>query len=481
MLQGSGKSFYAEKLAAKYYIPHVKIEQIISSALSANDEFAEKLQQLLAADAAAAGKNKRNKEKEKAKASAAAKASASTPSSGGKGSKKGSGPLSPGGSSSAPVDLSLFDSDAPRLPAYFLCKLLKRFLRQPLQRNKGFVLDGFPRNNEESKWIFSPDVEEDPESGEPLVKIEDKRALALAAAAANEEEEEMMGGGGGGGGGLSEPAEPQPRDPSTMVDSVIVLNCSQSLAIERMKRLPPSQLVPGHNDEEGFLRRWARYCAVNELNTTTGLPANAAIGSPTANATQPSTLSSSSSSDNLFSSPPLSTLTTDAVNSPLWFIQDSIELLDLPESLSAHTSAAQNLMQLYLTKKGPPFNYHPTEAELAQEAALKTAATQADALRNEGDKKEKALLELNHRRHLEQNHALRRAAVLLEDQMLIEAASLPIRSYLMANVIPALVDGLLDVCKVQPEDAVDHLAEFLFKYAVDTPADVENAQNRPVA
>jgi adenylate kinase len=40
----------------------------------------------------------------------------------------------------------------------------------------------------------------------------------------------------------------------------------------------------------------------------------------------------------------------------------------------------------------------------------------------------------------------------------------------MANVVPALVDGLLDICKVQPDDPVDYLAEYLFNRATNDTA-----------
>ena len=36
-------------------------------------------------------------------------------------------------------------------------------------------------------------------------------------------------------------------------------------------------------------------------------------------------------------------------------------------------------------------------------------------------------------------------------------------AYLMKNVIPSLTEGLLETCKVMPEDPVDYLAEYLFR------------------
>ena len=45
----------------------------------------------------------------------------------------------------------------------------------------------------------------------------------------------------------------------------------------------------------------------------------------------------------------------------------------------------------------------------------------------------------------------------------LEARSKPLRAYLMETVIPALTEGMLEVVKVQPEDPIDYLADFLFK------------------
>ena len=425
---GSGKSYYAARLAREYYIPHVKLGEVIAQALATQDELAERLQAALAESDKQLKANKKAKEKAKAKASGSGPGSASA-SAAGKANKKSNAP-------NAPIDLALFDTDQPRLPAYLLSKVVKAYVRQPLCRNKGFVLDGFPRTAEESRWFFSPDVEEDAETGEPLTKIEDRRANAIAAAMAGEEEEEPQ---------TNELQEAQPRDPTTMVDAVVVIACSYELAAERMKSLSPNDVIPGHSDEDGFKRRWARHSAIFELGPN-GLPLHPSV---------------------------------ESLNSPVGFVQDSIEVLELPEQVAAAPDEAIKLLRLYITKRGPSANYHPTEEELSNAAGIASdAARRAEAEAIELEKHHRSE-EIEHRTKANENHALRRAAVLLEDAMLIEASSAPIRSYLMENVIPALVDGLLDVCKVQPDDPVDYLAEYLFKYSVDVPLDQENAQDRP--
>jgi adenylate kinase len=40
---------------------------------------------------------------------------------------------------------------------------------------------------------------------------------------------------------------------------------------------------------------------------------------------------------------------------------------------------------------------------------------------------------------------------------------------MMSNLVPILTDGLMEICKNQPDDPVDSLAEYLFKRSLDVP------------
>lgn len=132
---GGGKSFYASRLASQYYIPHVRLADVVNEALAAQDPLAERLAAALAESSAALKTNKKTKEKTKAKVGAAPTSAAAK--------KKGKDAAA--AAPTGPVDLTQFESEAPRLPAYLLSKAVKAYLRRPLPRNKGFVLDGFPR------------------------------------------------------------------------------------------------------------------------------------------------------------------------------------------------------------------------------------------------------------------------------------------------------------------------------------------------
>jgi len=39
----------------------------------------------------------------------------------------------------------------------------------------------------------------------------------------------------------------------------------------------------------------------------------------------------------------------------------------------------------------------------------------------------------------------------------------------MDNLVPILTDGLIEVCRTQPDDPTDALAEYLFKRSLDVP------------
>jgi adenylate kinase len=53
--------------------------------------------------------------------------------------------------------------------------------------------------------------------------------------------------------------------------------------------------------------------------------------------------------------------------------------------------------------------------------------------------------------------------VLLQEREALETRSLPMRQYLVDNVLPLLTKGLLEVGRLRPEDPIDFLAEYLFK------------------
>ena len=149
---------------------------------------------------------------------------------------------------------------------------------------------------------------------------------------------------------------------------------------------------------------------------------------------------------------------------PSSYFEVACKLETLSLSVDSHPrDALLEMIAAYVEKGGKPFNYHPTKEEgeaLSKEQAdlesrereSKLSAAQSGTAAADARQAER---EADHMRRLDEVE--RREAELLETR------SLPLRNYLMAHVMPTLTQGLVDVCKVRPEDPVDYLAEYLFK------------------
>ncbi|NXY48108.1 KAD7 kinase, partial [Ceuthmochares aereus] len=106
---------------------------------------------------------------------------------------------------------------------------------------------------------------------------------------------------------------------------------------------------------------------------------------------------------------------------------------------------------------GEPRNYGLTDAEkenlerrAAEECLVKEAQEKAERERKEAE--ERAERKANWEewnKHLEE--------VKRQEQELLEAQSIPLRNYLMKNVMPLLVQGINECCNIRPDDPVDFL------------------------
>lgn len=48
-----------------------------------------------------------------------------------------------------------------------------------------------------------------------------------------------------------------------------------------------------------------------------------------------------------------------------------------------------------------------------------------------------------------------------QEKELLENQSIPLRNYLMKHVMPTLTQGLIECCKVRPDDAIDYLVSLI--------------------
>ena len=120
-------------------------------------------------------------------------------------------------------------------------------------------------------------------------------------------------------------------------------------------------------------------------------------------------------------------------------------------------------ISLYLEKGQKPCNYHPTPEEKAQKEREDAAAEKERAAKEASERAAKENEEATKREKAQAEEKKRLEEVKRQENELLEARSQPLRAYLMKHVIPTLTDGLIETCRVMPEDPVDYLAEYLFR------------------
>jgi len=73
--------------------------------------------------------------------------------------------------------------------------------------------------------------------------------------------------------------------------------------------------------------------------------------------------------------------------------------------------------------------------------------------------------------------ANRRQVIAESEATLLENEALPLKQYLMSYVVPTLSEGLSQVCREQPEDPIEFLAQYLFAHAQDIEGSLANGKS----
>ncbi|KAF8820547.1 Dpy-30 motif protein [Cardiosporidium cionae] len=207
---------------------------------------------------------------------------------------------------------------------------------------------------------------------------------------------------------------------------VFTLNTSDNVCKKRSMRILAKELIVGYNDEEGFLKRMSLYKQANSLENNRKEVAT-------------------------------------------FFRENTIEILNIsPNGLKDEDLLSS--LRIYIEKDGRPFNFLKTNAEIIQEREEQMREQEILERQKEEKERHTRLEEENANKLLRQQEETERLNMINEHELaLLESRSLPLREYLMKYVIPTLSEGLVTVCKVQPEDPIDFLADYLFEHAHDSP------------
>lgn len=418
----AGKTQLSTKLAKDYYLPYISLQSVVDEALL-----------LLGASDTQQQETVSNEDEA---ATAPAAASDAPP--------------------SDPVDDELSkvreavrewkDASKPlgELPEPSVVDLLRWKLSSAACRNQGYVLDGLPVTEAQATRVFELLGSESGGAGEG----EDGEGGAgdgeNPADAESTEKNDADGDGGNGDDSSSQTslgksrskallAQLRPKRHVQVPNRVIVLNAPRSILEKRAQQLSEEDAEATGNTQAAFDARHAEFGAHIEALATffeRKRGDSQAIG--------------------------------DEVG--------GIEVLELHlESEEAFRDAEHfhDAVKAYLEQGGktakPPYNFHPTRDELRQmqrEFEAKRLEEEARARRQAAEQDEKDAAA--HEARVAAERA-RLELIQREEAALLEVRAKPLRAYLMDTVLPALTEGMLEVVKVQPDDPIDYLAEFLFK------------------
>mmetsp|Transcript_24997 Transcript_24997/g.22169 ORF Transcript_24997/g.22169 Transcript_24997/m.22169 type:complete len:145 (+) Transcript_24997:388-822(+) len=127
--------------------------------------------------------------------------------------------------------------------------------------------------------------------------------------------------------------------------------------------------------------------------------------------------------------------------------------------------------KIFIEKYGKPNNYMTFDEEDEQKKIQKYEKQSKQKKEEEAEIVEREeYVERKWRKQKEEYTRTRFEHIKEQEKDLLDSKSQPIRAYLVDNVVPILSDGLIEICKNQPKDPVDFLAEFLFRESKNVQA-----------
>ncbi|XP_019630798.1 PREDICTED: adenylate kinase 7-like isoform X1 [Branchiostoma belcheri] len=202
----------------------------------------------------------------------------------------------------------------------------------------------------------------------------------------------------------------------TMPEVVISLDAPDDFLKVRVMNLPEGQVAGTHNTEEGLTRRLTEFRNINREDET---------------------------------------------------ILNYFDELEIhPDHIDVSKDVSDDMRQTVdkiIKTMGEPRNYGPTPEELEEMERKATEERLKREAQEQEERERKEAEEAAERARRQEEWAERLEEVRRQEQEVLEAQSTPLRNYLMKHVMPTLTQGLIEACKVRPDDPVDFLAEYLFK------------------
>lgn len=155
------------------------------------------------------------------------------------------------------------------------------------------------------------------------------------------------------------------------------------------------------------------------------------------------------------------------IKNPFWEVEDfyqqqKIEVLNV--IADKNQDEVMEIMRIYIEREGRPYNYFNENEKKIHEKRNKLLETKKD-LRNKINQKEEQIMkeEETVKKDLFWEKMNKRIADIRKDKEEILSNNEKTRKFLLLNIMPILTKGMLEVCKIDPIDPIDYLADYLFE------------------
>ena len=287
-----------------------------------------------------------------------------------------------------------------KVPNKLIVQSFRRKLNTPACGNQGYVLDAFPATHQQAKRLFKKLRTVDDEGEEEPDDDGDDD---------DEEEEPEEGEGGEEEEPVEEDEEEEGVEPPKegkvpTPANLVIIEASDEQLQAKVKEMDEAAIVSAYGDEDGFLAGLEQWRSLD-------------------------------------------------ANKPC--VTDFFEGQDLdPTTVQMGEDALGPLVE----RIGAPHNYGPTAEDLAEQERVAQAANKQRQEEEDQAAAAAKAAEETQREQKEKEMAVMLAELEKEEDEILKLRSQPLRKYLMDNVIPTLTQGLIQTCKLRPDDPIDHLA-----------------------
>ncbi|GAB66273.1 hypothetical protein PCYB_084340, partial [Plasmodium cynomolgi strain B] len=195
-----------------------------------------------------------------------------------------------------------------------------------------------------------------------------------------------------------------------------------------MMNLPEEEIIKGHNDESGFERRHKKYVKENCRNDYFEFDQKKSIED--------------------------------------YFLEKDIDVFNVHINKDSSLDDVLTNIYIYIEKNIKFDNFLPSVEEILKEK-LQKEEKELSLEKEKLLKKENELIgeEINKNEELIKAEKKRQELLLEHQQQYFHNQSIPLRFYLIKNILPILTDALIHICRTKPKNPCLHIAQYLLENA----------------